>query len=133
MNKSECTTSIDASNISCMYTAARYSLLYSHRYCISGHNFSDHYISVGKGEESGTGYVLNHATATSTHHQNSLRDFSVSSMPARPYPPKGRTKRQSCQGGYVSLNLNVCLVGVVHCCRRIRINMSCISCTPIHN
>lgn len=83
MNKSECTTSIDASNISCMYTAARYSLLYSRRYCISEHNFSDHYISVGKGEESGTGYVLNHATATS-HHQNSLRDFSVS-MPARLY------------------------------------------------
>lgn len=31
--------------------------------------------------------------------------------------PKGRTtKRQSCQDRYVSLNLNVCLVGVVHCC-----------------
>lgn len=85
MNKSECTTSIDASNISCMYTAARYSLLYSRRYCISEHNFSDHYISVGKGEESGTGHVLNHATATPAHRQNSLRDFSVSSMPARPH------------------------------------------------
>lgn len=85
MNKSECTTSIDASNISCMYTTARYSLLYSRRYCISEHNFSDHYISVGKGEESGMGYVLNHVTAISTHHQNFLRDFSVSSVPAQPY------------------------------------------------
>ena len=66
MNKSECTTSIDASNISCMYTTVRYLLLYLRRYCISEHNFSDHYILVGKGEENGTGYVLNHATATVT-------------------------------------------------------------------
>jgi CRP-like cAMP-binding protein len=38
-------------------------------------------------------------------------------MPARS-APLGHTKRQSCQGGYVSLNLNVRLVGTIALLRR---------------
>lgn len=68
---------------------------------------------------------------SSTYRQNSLRDFSVSPMPAR---PRHRTyigdvrKRQFRRDGYVSLNLNVCLSRRRALLRRIRINI--VPCVP---
>lgn len=132
MNKSKYTTSIDTPNISCMYTAARTlaSLLASILHFEAQFLRSLH-LSGERGKWDGV------RVKSCNRHLHPSPEFPswffrVADAGAI-VPSKGRTKRQSCQDGYVSLNLNVCLVSVVHCCRRIRINMFYVTCTPIYN